>query len=687
MLILLTLYFLFSCIGQSFINYLNPQSKKSSIVWILYALSGFQLINIFIVAIMDPTTILVFSYSLAYFLCLIIATGIYFGYWIWKFKNKINFELIKAFFIKYWLLWLAIFIFIFLTIFTRNYFTDTGYYIWISSQFNLNNVVPSFNDEYRYAASYYLYGAFSNEILGGVAVMYNLITPLCFFLVLIYYLDAWLNNIHNQNKYLWLIKACFYIGLVLFCIFLNPFIISGNLIIQSSLILLIVLALKLKFQKECWLLMLFSQFFSVTGIIVSIIIFIGLLIYYLIFRSIKIFVCESYTLFFSVSLVGVLLPAFFTSMTRNLSITLFFIVFSLVILCGIGLFCLSKFLQNNKFNNKFFNFNFCETKIFNNKIFFLSSLIISLVLMLITLVYFSTSYNSFRYSYMWLTLDILAICTYPIVAYLFYQKTYKNKQDDTYGLLFINIGVIFVAACLMWLTNTQQPSMWRITFASFYINFDGLNPLLLIILIYELVVTLFKSKYSINKNNILIKKFNNHKILLSSSLISSITMIFSTLLIVTNVANVPNKPLSSLFNKDVSNNLSIFDVSDINLLKNVNNQNWSYVTDNMAPMYLDNKIQNMTVDFVRTIYPNKSVDTRWWGYSRMNFFENQISFTNDVISLDQFKEQLNSALNNWITSDCFILSKQTPYYEYIKTIMPATYTVYNESNNLLIYSK
>ena len=103
------------------------------------------------------------------------------GFLIFKIlKNKNNFK-IKENLLKIFkfdsVYFISLIIFSIIIIFTYNHFTDTGYYFDLSSKFKEMNYIPQYNDQYRYASSYYVYSSFSKIIDYTIPSFYNFFTP------------------------------------------------------------------------------------------------------------------------------------------------------------------------------------------------------------------------------------------------------------------------------------------------------------------------------------------------------------------------------------------------------------------------------------------------------------------------------------------------------------------------------
>lgn len=589
-------------------------------------------------------------------------------------KNKNDFkakEILLKMFKSDVVYFISLAIFSIIIMFTYNHFTDTGYYFDLSSKFKEMNYIPKYNDQYRYASSYYVYSSFSKIIDYTIPSFYNFFTPFIFFLVLGSYINDWLGKLHRKNKFQFLIKVIFFIGFTLFLVFLNPYVISGNLIIQSSIILLVILCIFNKKYNEIPYVLLFCQFFSITGLLLSIIMTFSLIIFYLFFKNIKFLINKLPHLMICSSFYGISFPIFIKSINFKISLILFIIaLFSTVIIFLMSLIFNYK-ITKKSLNNKFVNFAINQNILYS-KITFYVLITLSIICSILVIIYFSTSYDQFNDFYEWFMLIISTILLLPILIYFIWTKKNHNYNENNnyWYLLIINLFIVTAIVLLMWISGYQQSSIWRITSTSFFINFDGCNPLLAIFMIYMFVYNILQTEKvnewisSKNITSILTKKWK----IFGSIGCAINAIIFSLILIIINVVPTPIRLESSLFNSNIQKNINLFTKQEVELLKKVINNN-SFASDNMSCMYLNGT--NETLKFINSIYGN-DFDGRYWGYARCNFFDAQKDghLNKNYINLPQFLINIKNALNNTNGIDFLILDKSTPYYyqtiEYIK---------------------
>ncbi len=687
-MILILLFFLF--ISYFLIIFYKEIDNKNNI-------SPAIIITSFIGAISFVGTILLFldkniTYklysiiSLSWTFTLMLLYISFFIFWFIRYKNKhenISYKIVLlSTFKKNWLILASILIFAFLLLFVNNHFSDTGYYLDLSSHFKEFNQLPSYNDTYRYTSSYYIYASYSLIWDNTIPIFFNFFTPFTFFLVLISYINDWLDHIHKNSEKLWVIKILFFIPLVILMLFFNPFVISGNLFIQFSIILFVVICLITKKEREIPYCLLFCEFFSITGLMMSIIITIGIIFFYLFFKGVRYFINNSTSLF----IASIPLPIFLfvilgNKVTYNLCLVLFLLLLLILLSIAITIFLFKYKLKKNSIENKFINWQGLS-KLTSKKWFFITAIIIALICTLVIILYFAIGYKiQFDQWYEWGMLVLSGSIGLPL---LFILIKNKKQENDYWYLLVINLILVAITVFFAWVIGFNNSSMWRIVSTTIFFNFDSCNFFLIALMLYMVIMSFFKSRIKFDTNRLVIW-FNKNKKIIIAPFLLVYTLIFSLILIITNVVNIPNKEQFSLFNKNVVQNIKLLTNNDIKQIKALNIKSKTFVIDNVGSMYLPSS-NNLDVSLMEAIYGKNIADIRYWMYTRMNFFDWQFNyFGNNWLSIDNFVNKFSAN----ITADYLILDKSTPYFEKLinDDKIKATYINSISSDSLLILSK
>lgn len=647
MLIYLILITFLSFVIVDFINVLNNK-KLSLSLFILSLIGGVHLLDSFILQFFNIDFSILRLINITFVailsLCLLIVLLII----IYKKRKQITKQIFINLFWRLSLFSIFSLIFVIFILFIKNNFSDTGLYLNLSSNYYMNSVLPSFNDPYRYSTSFYFYATMSNYY--DIASFYNLFTPLIFYLVLSSILNDFINNVVHKNWLNQLSKLFIFTITCLLSIYFIPTTVSGNMYIQANLIVLVILLLLNKNIFSIPFMLLLSQFFSITGNILTMIISASLVIYFFLYKSMKnLFIIIAIA---SLSLItcGPTLPLSFSINATKIFSLIFIALFSITFITFIILY------KSKHLSSKVSEFCFCH-KFLKNKLWFITIMNVMLwVSIIILLLYFGISYKHNEFY------DItMMIITSIIFGLLSTFISFKYKEKQMHYLWYLTTFVSAIISCLLFITKSDNASIWRITYSSIALPLPESSICIIFMSLYYLFYLLKNKTWN---NKFLSFCCTKRKIFLPFAYL--ITLIGSFVpIIYSQCINFPYKIELISFSKNVKTNLNLFTSNDINLLDNINKSGngKTFASDNMASMYL-NKLNNLTVNFVKDMYSSYSItDDRYWCYNRLNFYNCKINnkglndlTINDVTSL------LNSIIATSLPVDYLILDKNSPYF-------------------------
>lgn len=619
----------------------------------------------------------IFSWTIFAFLFIIIF--LLFLFFIIKYKND-ALTYIKDNYIFNCLISGSIFIFSIIMLFVRTNFSDTLAYINLSYSFK-NDQMLSFDGinpigiSYKVSPLYYLNAVFfENEITAS----YQYFNPIVFFCSVSFLLNEYtqkmyLNNKANKFKLITLIILN--LSLIAFCLVTTYFTTSGNLFIQSLILVFFIFNMKINSDLILSLLSTFIvTFYSATGLLNFSGICLGILIYSFFFCSFK---KTLFLLFACLILASCFMPIFLYD--NNFSILLFIIPS----LLGLALILFLFFVNQVKLDRVILDCDRIKTKTF-----FWTFFAIFLIVSILNFTFFGFLYeNKIFYEY---HLSYLNLFTYLSLLLGFFVMWKKQKIDRTWIVIFIfSFASIFMMGIFYVLGYANNNSVWRVIFLNI-----ALMPWINLILLIFYIITTFISIFDFS-NKKLLNKLKNNAIIIYSLANFVIAIPFG---IETN-----KKTPYNLFSTNITINLNNLDKNDISFLgkiKSKNDDKLKVVLDGPYFQYLNNA-QNFSSLFYETnifnSYHNlKSVMQTWlvnsynfqWSIKTYNslYPQNKCDFSDDFI-LEAFKTFLEYINLNKFNIDLIILNKSTTYFHKLFDFMQTNNTtqMIYQSNNICVY--
>lgn len=540
-------------------------------------------------------------------------------------------------------------------IFITNKFVDTGLYLSLSQNFR-NSILPSLQDPYRYSVSYYIYSSIS--ITNTIPIYFNFLTPFIFFSVLITSINNFILDSYKNKVYF--IQTLFLSIATLLSIFFVPTTISGNMYIQANLLILIILCVINKYYYMIPAYLLFAQFFSITGFILSFIIVIIFILYFVIFAKNRDYYKWLIYLGISLFCLGPTLPLSFGSFSKYVSF--FNILFMIISLLSISIGILLSFLMYKKdlFNESKRIF---DMKIFKNNYIFWTLLIATLILSLFTIVYFGIYYKDKQYY----SIVLMFVCFVFFSGLIGWNIIkYKWNTNEYIFILCFSIIIVGLLSILLLISNVSNASIWRINYVSITLPLPESSITIIMLVILLLSNALVNNNYIKNafakiSNKPRLYKASTYMLFGFSILASFIPIIWSQ----TTTAII--RPELINFSSNVTTNINLLDNKDIEILEQINNRNSqgsiTYATDNESTMYLNKNVTNETVNVAKKIYSSYTLtDERYWNYTRLNFYNARLN-NKDIqnLKIDEFINLFNTYLTN-LDVDVLILDMNSEYF-------------------------
>lgn len=530
-------------------------------------------------------------------------------------KNNIKFCDIKEKFFENLksksIFYITIILFSIIILFAKSgHFSDTTFYYEQSANYTRNLFVDSYI--YVIPSFIYVYPSLDLEIN---LLWFNYFTPFVFFSLLLYVVDSFIfNNIKSFNFKHWLSILFINLSIFMISIFLLPVIISGNIAIQATLILLIFLFFKLKEYDCIWYTMIFMQFFSSTGALLTIVFSISIMLYF-IFTKTRLFLLKqspyfllsvSTSIYLIASFLGINFLVNFSSY-QNIIISAFFIF---ILTSSFLLFIFIK-IYKHKFSDKW-NSPLVKNIIFDK---FIYKIIISCIYLA------SIIFISIYFSIIWKYIDhfnlISLITTLLLFSTLIIMSIFWNKNKYNLISHFFLFNTIIVSLILMifnFLPDYPESS-WRLLYATLSISrIEQIFPTLFIISVN--LIYLFKTK-NLHDSNLRLYIFSKKILINISNLywiniaISSLFLALSSIpiLLIYTVASFAT-PESVLLNFDnIGSNLMVYDEYTIKKLKEFNNNqkinSLISSSDYLTSAYLTT--DNATYMFINDFY-------KWLGF-------------------------------------------------------------------------
>lgn len=492
-------------------------------------------------------------------------------------KNNIKFFDIKEKFLENLksksIFYITIILFSIFILFEKSgHFSDTTFYYEQSANYTRNLFVDSYT--YVIPSFMYVYPSLDLEIN---LLWFNYFTPFVFFSLLLCVVDSFIfNNIKSFNFKHWLSILFVNLSIFMISIFLLPVIISGNIAIQAALILLIFLFFKLKEYDCIWYTMIFMQFFSSTGTLLTIVFSISIMLYF-IFTKTRLFLLKQSPYFLlsvntSIYLIAAFLGTNFQvnfSSYQNIIISAFFIF---ILTSSFLLFIFIK-IYKHKFSDKW-NSPLVKNIIFDKFIYKIIISCIYLASIIFISIYFSIIWKYIDHFNLISLITTLLLFSVLIIMSIFWNK---NKYNLISHIFIFNTIIVSLILMIFNFLPDYPESSWRLLYVTLSISrIEQIFPTLFIIFVTS--IYLFKTK-NLHDSTLRLYIFSKKILINISNLywinisISSLFLALSSIPILL-IYTVPSfaTPESVLLNFDnISSNLTVYDEYTIKKLKEFNN--------------------------------------------------------------------------------------------------------------------
>ncbi|WP_033159948.1 hypothetical protein [Mycoplasmoides alvi] len=467
-------------------------------------------------------------------------------------------------------------------------FSDTNAYISISNYFKNGHYTMNNNDPLSYIyllpSGFYLNSAFSSREYLPVAynILWSLLIFYIFYWSVKYFVDT--SSFHWIEKYKLMFTALFsslYVSISFIIIFLLP---SGNYEIQALFIFIAFIFVLTKSIHYVPVLLIVSQFFSITGALINIPIFLISFIY-LFFAGKRLYIM--YATWIGIYFGFILLSIFFQN---NSYLQTLFILLGLFLLLSFSLvtFLLSRnykfiWLYNYSFNWRF-NFNKLIKSI-NLKLLFIFVIYILAFIEMFIVTYFITL-NTVKDLLILLYLGggiiFLIYGSYYIYLWIKHQKEFKAIR----WIIVFQLGYIIYVLATQGLFNlfNANASSWRIILSTITLGYVSTYVGLIVILLLNIInndYIYFTKQMWIHKKKY-IKKLYLINIGLSSSLVGCASIL--TIVSWTIRWNWINQINDNIVSNRQNFQLNLEDYEQLNMINNL-----VRAPNNIATNYFENK--------------------------------------------------------------------------------------------------
>lgn len=397
--------------------------------------------------------------------------------------------------------------------------------------------------------------------------------------------------------------------------------------------------------------MLFFQFFSSTGSLLTIVSFSSILLYILLFDKRRIFIIYLLSVLIIIqSPLNVFINFNFLGKYSKISLASLQIIIPFISL--ILLLFLNKYLSKKKNLEKtFIKESILKTKSFNYSFFVIS--FISIIILFIYLLFLNKSPHFNHYQS--IAFFIISIC---ILLFSIITFAYKNKTNDSINFLMISIIVSLFFFLIYGLipSLSTNASIWRIIY---FIPIMGSSP---DIFVFTIII-LFKLKDNIKNNNYSISTIHLIKIkerYLNISIVSRITLIISmifassSVLFIGNTFGVINEISIS---QNIYKNIIFFSKKDIKILNSLNIQKETKIFSNTRSMTIignGNDVSGQITEKINTINSYTSP----WVISTYGIIGGIEMVFNKVTTVDEIKKVFDNIFmtENKTFADYYIMN-------------------------------
>lgn len=608
------------------------------------------------------------------FTIVLVSIIILFLYFLIKNKNY-ALQIFKDIALKNGYISISIILIAILYLFIQTNFSDTLAYINLSSSY-IKNEMLSFDNinpielQYKIVSIYFTHAAFfENEIVAA----YQYINPIIYFTFISILINEYNFNLAKDkyNKNFIILNLFFNFGLVILFWTISYFATSGNMLIQSSIILFFLINFKIsKSLILSTISIYFLSSFSATGIINSLLISAAAILYAFFFLKFK-----TTIILIGLSFLGLsnFLPLIYQKEIGYIFIFVGYLIAGSILL-------LTKIKKIN------WNFVVFKNSKINSKSLFIPYWIISFLVILISVAFFGFVYQ-YKNNYFSLLVFLMLTLALIIFAFNFFSYKKQNIKQFDYIYLFLWILPLLAIAGFYIIGFGNNQSIWRVI----YLNIGMGGPTDIILLFYFLIISFFTDiKFQL-------KEKINKKVKWIPNLFTCVFFVASIISLLGQTIII--EPPKIIFNSNVNKNLYYLNNSEIKALSNFslkNNERINVVSDNPFYIYLKNASIKSDIYFRTSYYiSNKSMVelTQPWFVSSYNFLgsiqfyntinSNKISTNNENL-LNGLKLLINEKQNEF---NCIMLDKNTTYYNVFENylITSNTFNLEYNSENLAIW--
>ncbi|MGL4950582.1 MAG: hypothetical protein ACRC4M_01950 [Mycoplasma sp.] len=678
MIILLPIFFMiFILIADATSVLVNKKIKNY--VFPLIFISGLQLLSQFFINLLrvEFQTFRIVTYVAS---ALMLASFIgYIAYELLKYKKAnetLHFKLILPKFKENLSLYIGLVGFVIFTLFQFNNFEDTQYYIGLSKNYEFGTL-PSVSIDLSPGA-YYVYAVLGE---GFIPTWYSYFSPIIFVMVVGSTFNDFTKEVCKESKNQWLYTILMNIFVFAFLAAMISTISSGNLMVSGCLLAMLMMFIYKKEYSSIPLALIFVQFFSSTGALLTVLASACMLLYFFIFygfrgvfKNLPFLILSNFTTHTLIlQLFGKTVPATVTSGLGMLSLAFS----SALVLIAFLFVLLNKFYFVKK-QNKFLDFNLIENDFIYKKWTKIVLISLFLISMILTTVYFAFIYYM-NFVYSMIPYLLFGIPTTTLICFNLWKIKKENESAKFLTIMILFTFAVTATSMLLWMIGINNGSIWRIMFLlpTAAIGENSLN----VIVILIVLSLFFHSNFKIKLNEIIkidFKKFNP-KIVKPSFAVATSIASFIPLAIIAGIPAMSNYGLVQ-FSGNVQKNIFGMSYQDAlkfnSISKKSNNLNWSYAFDNAVGGYLLVK-SNVTFKFYDEMWKANGVDNvspddkRDNPLNSLGFYRSRtisgLQKDQKVVnqSLTEFKTMFNDyiATTNWHTStDFLILYKGSDYY-------------------------
>lgn len=567
----------------------------------------------------------------------------------YKNKSFFNRNIIKRESIEFIPVFISLLFGIIFLPFISSYFMDVTAYMNISSFFqnNFYSISGTNNDlsvTYSNVSQYFVYSSFIDY-----HQLYILLNPMIIIIICNLVIFSYFSKKITITKIFY--NTILLLSMTGICLAWSYISTGGNLIMQSLFLVIMFMFVSNKNYFATITSMLFFQFFSSTGSLLTIVSFSSILLYILLFDKRRIFIIYLLSVLIIIqSPLNVFINFNFLGKYSKISLASLQIIIPFISL--ILLLFLNKYLSKKKNLEKtFIKESILKTKSFNYSFFVIS--FISIIILFIYLLFLNKSPHFNHYQS--IAFFIISIC---ILLFSIITFAYKNKTNDSINFLMISIIVSLFFFLIYGLipSLSTNASIWRIIY---FIPIMGSSP---DIFVFTIII-LFKLKDNIKNNNYSISTIHLIKIkerYLNISIVSRITLIISmifassSVLFIGNTFGVINEISIS---QNIYKNIIFFSKKDIKILNSLNIQKETKIFSNTRSMTIignGNDVSGQITEKINTINSYTSP----WVISTYGIIGGIEMVFNKVTTVDEIKKVFDNIFmtENKTFADYYIMN-------------------------------